>query len=91
MPNLDRIKAAQIEEARRGIRHPSWDRLTVALHRWERRAKSIAAFGTAIGVLFTLTSRAWHYMKDREVAPAELPATGVASTAVDRVDKPKAP
>lgn len=91
MRSLDDIKRRQLEEARRITPRPFWARLTAALHHWERRAKSIAAFGTAIGALITLTSRAWHYMKDREVAPAELPATGQPTIATDHVEKPKAP
>ncbi len=88
MPNLERIKAAQLEDAQ-GRR---WWRLSKKrLDHWTERAKSLAAFGTAVGVLVTLSARAWHYIADRRVAPAELPAKDGERLAVDRVEKPKAP
>jgi hypothetical protein len=88
MPNLDKIKAAERQEVRR---QRPWPRITAFLHRWKRRAQAIAAFGTAIGTLFTMGAGAWRYIAARRL-PAEAPLSkdGERLT-IDRVEKPKQP
>jgi hypothetical protein len=86
--SLDRIKDAQLEDARG---HRWWHASAARIDRWTERAKSWAAFGAAIGALVTMSVRTWHYIADRRVAPADLPATGQPTIATDRVEKPKAP
>ncbi len=60
---------------------------------WKRRARELAvAAKVAASVTAILASiKAVLLMRARDVGRPELPANGVASTAVDRVDKPKAP
>jgi hypothetical protein len=106
MPNLERIKAAQLEDARGNLVDPethareftaggrirrfrAWFSrgLTAWTPRLERLGKWIAALALVVGGLAKII----HDMRATTIAPAELPKTGVASTAMDRVEKPKAP
>ncbi len=88
MRNFDRIKAAQLADAR-GNR---WrDRFVATLKKWERRAKAIAAFGTAIGTLFTMGAGVWRYISNRRLPPALPILKDGERLAPDRVAKPNAP
>jgi hypothetical protein len=103
---LDRLKAAWEEDARDRLIDPEahsgeltaggWTRrarawfsrgLAVWTPRLERLGKWIAALALVVGGMAKII----HDMRATAVGPAELPKTGVASTAVDRVEKPKAP
>jgi hypothetical protein len=88
MRDLDKIKAAQLADAR-GNRAKDW--IVITFHRWEARIKSATSLGVAVAGLWALGSRAWHYMKAREVAPAELPATGQPTIATEFVKQPPKP
>jgi len=88
MRDLERIKAAQLEDARG---HRWWRVSGVHLDRWTAKAKALAAFGTAVGTLVTLAVGAWHYIADRRIGPAELPGKDGERLTVDRVEKPKEP
>lgn len=88
MRNFDRIKAAQLEDAK-GRRF--WPHLTAFLHRWGHRAKSIAAFGTAVGTLFTMGAGVWRYISNRRLPPTPPILKDGERLAPDRIAKPEAP
>jgi hypothetical protein len=106
MGNLERLKAAWEEDARDRLADPeahageltaggrlrrarAWFSrgVTIWTPRLERLGKWIAALALVVGGLAKII----HDMRATAVAPAELPKTGVASTSVDRVERPKAP
>ncbi len=64
---------------------------TARLERGGRWAKAVAMIVVSIATVAGVLWRAVVFYKTRGGAPAEQPATGVASTAVDRVPKPKPP
>lgn len=86
--DLEALREAQRREVEG--RRP-WARLRAFLKRWTGRVKDVTAFLTAAGALLAAGKGLWHYMKDREVPPPQLPATGQPTTATDYVDKPKEP
>lgn len=87
MKRFHTLADLQREDAERAEHRPGfWSRVT----HWSKRAKEI---GTIVSVGVTLIGGAIRVVQmivARTVAPAEEPATGVASTALDRVEKPRA-
>lgn len=59
------------------------------LKRWEKRAHGGATILAAVAALLGAGAKVWHFIADRRVAPAELPATGQPTIATDRVAEPK--
>ena len=106
MPGLERIKAAQLEDARGPLADPETHRgellaggwlrsarawLSRGFDRWTPRLERLAKWVTAMALVVGGLAKIIHDMRATSVGPAELPRTGVASTAMDRVDKPKPP
>ena len=106
MPNLDRIKAAWEEDARGPLADPEahageftaagWLRRVRAwfsrgVDRWTPRLERLAKWVTALALVVGGLAKVIHDLRSTAVGPAELPKTGVASVATDRVDKPKPP
>lgn len=85
------VDAAEREFHRRGW---FWRRLKVWTNRFEMLedwAKKLGGLLVAVVAVLGVGFKLVRFISDRRVAPAEQPATGVASTALDRVDKPVAP
>ena len=106
MPSLDRIKAAWEEDGRGSLTDPEmhareftaggWTRRCRAwfsrgLTAWTPRLERLAKWVTALALVVGGLAKIIHDMRATAVGPAELPKTGVASVATDRVDKPKPP
>jgi hypothetical protein len=97
---LDRLKAAARADAAEADR---WDGelrrgwFSRKLRSWTERfddlgkwAKAVATFGTALAALGGASAKVWHYIADRRIAPAELPAgNDMPTTTIDRVPEPK--
>jgi hypothetical protein len=98
--DLEELKAAQLADAESQARAEDADlrsSLWRRLGRWARRAgkaaKLVKAAVEIVGGIAALIAFAWKaygFYKARDGSP-ELPATGVASTAIDRVDKSSPP
>jgi hypothetical protein len=82
-------RAAEAHQQRHGW---FWRQLHVWTERFERLGaftKALGAFLVAAGAVLGVGYKLVKFVGDRRVAAAELPApTGIASTAVDRVEKP---
>jgi hypothetical protein len=106
MRDLERLKAAQLEDARGRIADPEahageltaggWARrarawFSLGLDRWTPRLERLAKWVTALALVVGGLAKVIHDLRATRVAPAELPKTGVASTFADRVEKPKDP
>lgn len=106
MSNLDRLKAAWEEDARTRLADPEahageltaggWTRRARAwfsrgLTEWTPRLERLAKWVTALTLVVGGLAKVIHDLRATAVGPAELPKTGVASTAVDRVEKPQPP
>jgi hypothetical protein len=100
-PALERLRAAQRAEVEAG--HHFDGKLTRGwfsrkLHSWTQRfdelgawAKALATFGVAMAALAGGAARVWHFIADRRIPPAELPAgNDMPTTAIDRVPEPTA-
>ena len=64
------------------------------LHRWTERINRLAKWVKAVAIFLGAAGTVWQAVRSwwgRDVQPAELPKTGVASTAIDRVDHPSPP
>lgn len=94
--DLAELQREDAEAAEHGYRRPhgfwarlrAWSKRLGHVSEWLKNAGAIVA-GTA--ALVTGTVRLYQMFRARSVAPAQEPATGVASTALDRVDPPKPP
>lgn len=84
-------KAAEWQQQRRGW---FWRQIHVWTERLERLASWAKALGTflvAMGTIGGVGYKLVRFIADRRVAAADLPApTGIASTTLDRVEKPPA-
>ena len=65
-----------------------WTKRFELLAAW---AKGLGAFLVAVGAIGGVGYKLVRFIGDRRVAPAQEPATGIASTTVDRVDKSPTP
>ena len=93
--DLEAIKAAQhadAEAAHWALRGRGFWHL---LHLWTRRLTRVAAWVKQLGLIVlgvgTIAGALYRFVQFRKVGPAEQPATGIASTAVDRVEQPSPP
>lgn len=99
--DLERLRAAQQADIEAGERFDgtltrgwvsrklrAW---TKRLDRMSKRAEALLKFGTALAAFLGVSAKVWHYIADRRVPPAELPATGEPTVGTDFVKKPKPP
>ena len=86
------IDAAERAFHRRG---GFWRKLQIWTKRFELLAgwaKGLGAFLVAVGAIAGAGYKLVRFIADRRLPPAQLPApTGIASTTVDRVEKPLPP
>jgi hypothetical protein len=95
---LSAIKAAQRADAERFAGELTHGWFWRQLHAWTRRfdklgkrVESLLKFGTALAAFLGVSAKVWHYIADRRIAPAELPAQGEPTIATDHVEKPAPP
>lgn len=86
--SIERLRAAQAADLDR-VRW--WPRNVARFKRWEKRVRATATFVGGVAALLGASAKVWHYIADRRIAPAELPATHQPTIATDRVAEPKPP
>lgn len=92
----ERMAAEKAERQRFDVRpHDLWWHLGHWTRRFKRVKKALSALAaavTAVGTVLTAYTGVRTWITRSSVTPAEVPApSGGASTALDRIDKPKAP
>jgi hypothetical protein len=92
-PDDPEAHAGELLGGQRWRRARAWfsrelDAWTERLERGGKWAKHLAIFVTSLATVGAVLWRAVVFYTSRGGAPAEQPATGVASTTIDRVEKP---
>lgn len=67
--------------------------LSIRVHRWTERLNRLTKWVKAVAIFLGAAGTVWQAVRSwwgRDVPPPELPANGTASTALDRVDPPRA-
>lgn len=80
---LFRATEAQVAAGRRGARFWAW------LRKWAGRAKLVGEIIGLVGAMVGAAAKAWVMLRARDISPALPPATGIHTTAMDRVDEPR--